>query len=223
MLGLKDMDWFVGLEPADLAPIEAALTLRRFEQGQLIFERGTPGNTVHFVLEGRVLAVHWTQAGREIVYSDIGPGSAFGELSVLTGGLRSLSLYARSDCRLYEMPGELMHELIDINPEVRKAIIRGLVERIHSLSDRVEELTVFGVDDRLRSYLVRLALERGGLDAGSVIHDVPTHAEIANIVGANREAVSRGLAKLGREGAIEAGRKFLRILRPEALFRQRAD
>lgn len=217
-LGLGDLDWFAGLSPAELGRIETASRRRHFDQGQLVLERGDPGETVLFVLSGRVLAVHWTQNGREIVYSDIGPGSAFGELSILSGAPRSLSLYARSACTLLEMPGPLLLDLIETQPPVRRAVMAHLVGQVHALTERVRGLTALSVEQRLRAYLLRAALEQGGLEPGRVLRDLPTHAGIANIIGANREAISRSLAKLGREGVIESGRKFLRILRPEALF-----
>jgi len=223
LLGLADLDWFSGLSRQKLAQIEPSLRRRRFDEGQLILERGEPGETVHFVLSGRVLAVHWTQSGREIVYSDIGPGNAFGELSVLSGAPRSLSLYARSACTLLEMPGPLLLELIETQPPVRQAIMTHLVRQVHALTERVHGLTSLSVEERLRAYLLRAALEQGALESGQVLRDLPTHAGIANIIGANREAISRSLAKLSREGVIESGRQFLRILRPEALYSTTAE
>ncbi|MDQ7774905.1 MAG: Crp/Fnr family transcriptional regulator [Paracoccus aminovorans] len=218
MKRLVDLDWFAGLAPAELARIHAACVRRRFARGQRILDRGDPGRTVLFVVSGQVLAVHWTQTGREIVYSDIGPGAAFGELSVISGAPRSLSLYARTDCVLLELPGALLLELIDSHASVRAAVMRGLVRRVHDLSERVQELTVLGVEDRLRTYLLRLALEQGELEPGQNLSNLPTHAEIANIIGANREAVSRSLAALNRSGVIRSGRRSLRILQPDALL-----
>lgn len=218
MRGLVDLEWFAGLSPAELARVQAACTRRSFAQGQRIMERGDPGRTVLFVLSGQVLAVQWTQTGREIVYSDIGPGSAFGELSVISGAPRSLSLYARTACTLLELPGALLLQLIDSHASVRQAVMQGLVRRVHDLTERVHALTVLGVEDRLRTYLLRTALEQGELEAGQLLSNLPTHAEIANIIGANREAVSRSLATLNRLGIIESGRKFLRILQPDALL-----
>jgi len=215
---LGDLEWFVGVSEDRLARIQLACIRRSFEQGERILERGDPGQTVLFVLAGQVLAVQWTQAGREIVYNDIGPGSAFGELSVISGAPRSLSLYARTDCTLLEMPGSLLLELIDSDLSIRQAVMRGLVRRVYDLTERVQELTALGVEDRLRAYLLRTALEQGELEAGQTLSNLPTHAEIANIVGANREAVSRSLATLNRQGVIESGRKFLRILQPDALM-----
>lgn len=218
MIGLEDLDWFGELPAEEIGRIEAVLARRQYEQGERILERGDPGHTVLFVMAGQVLAVQWTQAGREIVYGDIGPGSAFGELSVISGSPRSLSLYARTDCTLLEMPGEVLMDLIDRHDSVRRAIMNGLVRRVHDLTERVQELTSLGVGDRLRAYLLRVAIEQGGLERGRTIRNLPTHAEIANIVGANREAVSRNLAALNRDGIIESGRQFLRILRPDALM-----
>lgn len=215
---LDQLQWFADLPTAELQRIQAVSHQRQFTQGQLIMERGDPGHTVLFVLSGRVWAVQWTYNGREIIYSDIGPGSAFGEMSVLSGNPRSLSLYARSDCTLLEMPGAMLLDLIETQPSVRRAIMAVLVQRVQSLTERVQELTSLGVEDRLRAYLLRLAIEQGGLEPGRKLRQLPTHAEIANIIGANREAVSRSLANLNRKGIIESRRSFLSILLPEELL-----
>lgn len=218
ILTLAELPWFSGLPSGVLAGIEAGSRRRKAERGQLILERGEPGSSVLFVLSGHVLAVQWTQGGREIVYSEIAPGSAFGELSVLSGMPRSLSLYARTACVLLEVPGALLTGLMETQPQVRQAVIQGLVRRIHDLTDRVQELTSLDVEERLRAYLLRVSLEHGGLEPGHQMPDPPTHAEMANIIGANREAVSRVLARLSRAGIIESGRRYLRILRPDALI-----
>ncbi|MDS9469913.1 Crp/Fnr family transcriptional regulator [Paracoccus sp. MBLB3053] len=218
MVELENLNWFAGLSVERLSGISSACLQRAVDQGQRIMEQGDPGHTVLFVLSGQVLAVQWTQNGREIVYSDLGPGSAFGELSVISGTTRSLSLYARTACSLLEMPGHIFMQLVETEPTVRHAVMQTMVGRIHDLTARVQELTSLGVEDRLRAYLLRMALEQGGLQSGRILDNLPTHAEIANIVGANREAVSRGLATLNRKGIIESGRRFLRILQPDALL-----
>ncbi|MDK8875006.1 Crp/Fnr family transcriptional regulator [Paracoccus sp. SSJ] len=218
IMDLADLPWFAGLPDEVLAGIESGSRRRHADRGQLIIERGEPGDSVLFVLSGHVLAVQWTRSGREIVYSEIAPGSAFGELSVLSGMPRSLSLYARTACVLLETPGTLLTGLMDTQPQVRQAVIQGLVRRIHDLTERVQELTALDVEERLRAYLLRVSLEHGGLEPGRRMPDPPTHAEMANIIGANREAVSRALAKLSRAGIIESGRKYLRIMQPDALI-----
>lgn len=215
---LRDLAWFAEMTKTQLDRVEAGTLHRRFVPNQRLMDRGDPGSSVLFVLSGRILAVHWTPGGREIVYSDIGPGNMAGEVSVISGSPRSLSLYARSDGAVLEMPARLFLDLVETHPPLRRALMLGLVRRVQNLTQRVHDLTMLGIEDRLRAYLLRTALEQGALQPGGVLSDPPSHAEIANIIGANREAVSRGLATLNRQGAIESGRKFLRILQPDALL-----
>lgn len=217
-LELEQMEWLAGLDETDIARIRAASSRRRFAAGQMIVEYGDRGDTLFFVLSGRVLAVQWTREGREIIYGDIGPGSGCGEVSVLTEEPRALSLYARTDCTLYEVPGPVLIDLFETRSQVRKAVMRTQFRRVSDLTNRVQELTLLGVEDRLRSYLLRLALEQGRLGAGQVLDLVPTQAEIAGIIGTHREAVSRALTALGRQKIIQTGRQYLRILNPDGLM-----
>lgn len=216
-LAPAQLDWFAHLPPPAIQRIEAASRRRNVVAGQRVIERGDRGDSVLFVLQGHLMAAHWTEAGREIIYNEIGPGHAFGELSVLTEGMRSLTLYARSDCQLLEVPGSLFLELVDSHPTVRRGVIAALVGRIHALTDRIHQLSSLRVEDRLRSYLARRAEAQGGPQAGMVLKNLPTHAEIGNIIGANREAVSRAFALLRERGVIKPGRQSVRILHPEAL------
>lgn len=215
---IGDFAWFRELPAADLDRLEPQLIRRRFGPGQLVFDRGDDSRNLFFVVAGRLLAVHWTGDGREIIYSSIGPGSAFGELSAITGRPRSLSLYAQTDSELLEMPERLFHDAIDRHPSVRGHVLVELSSRIQSLTGRVHELTTFSVSQRVRAHLLRLALEAGVFTAGGVLNDPPTHAQIGNSIGANREAVSRALAELAAGGAVETSRKSIRILIPDALL-----
>lgn len=217
-LELEQMEWLSGLDDADIERIRAASTRRKYSAGQMIVENGDTGRTMFFVLSGRVLAVQWTREGREIIYGDIGPGSGCGEVSVLTDEPRAMSLYARTDCLLSEIPGAILIELFETRPVVRKAVMRTQFRRVGELNNRVQELTLLGVDERLRSYLLRLALEQGRLGPGQELDLVPTQAEIAGIIGSHREAVSRALTALARQKVIETGRRYLRILDPDGLM-----
>lgn len=217
-LELGQMEWLSSLTDSDIERVNAASSRRKFAAGQMIVEHGDKGDTMFFVLSGRVLAVQWTREGREIIYGDIGPGSGCGEVSVLTEEPRALSLYARTNCVLCEVPGQVLIDLFETRPQVRKAVMHTQFRRVSELTNRVQELTLLGVEDRLRSYLLRLALEQGRLGPGQELDLIPTQAEIAGIIGTHREAVSRALTVLGRQGIIETRRQYLRILEPGGLM-----
>ncbi|MFV0384763.1 Crp/Fnr family transcriptional regulator [Paracoccus sp. (in: a-proteobacteria)] len=185
--------------------------------GQLVIDRESSDHSVVFVRDGAFIAVYWTETGRELTFSRIGPGDYFGELAALDEGPRSISIYAQIPSRVVVIEGESFLWLVDEVPAFRARLLRDLTGRIRSLTKRLTEMVSQNVDQRVRGYLMRLALEQGVCQPDGVIHDTPTHAEIASYIGTNREAVSRVISELQKTGVINAGRQRLTILSPDAL------
>ena len=206
-----------GLSPDDLDAIPLQATEHRLDPWQTIFDQDDSSFDVYFLLSGSLLAVFWTEEGREIVFSRFPVGAHFGELAALDGAPRSLAVVARTEARVLSLRRESFLALIEEVPVVRDRVIRDLVARIRSLTERNMEMTTLSVEQRVCNYLLRLAVEHGKLAAGAVIDNAPTHAEIAGSVGANREMVSRSISKLSRRGVIKSARQQITILDPEAL------
>ena len=209
---------FSGTAEADISDIAAQMTARTYTRGQLLFEQGSDGNEVYFILSGELIALTHTIDGREIVFEHANPGSYIGEIAALDNSQRALSVYARDDTQAYLLPQRAFMELIDTNADIRGRVIKDLIKRIHALTERSYEATVYSVEDRVRVRLSRMFLESNRFVPGGVLQNAPTHEEIANIIGANREAVSRSLSRLKRSGIIETGRKTLVMLQPDALL-----
>ncbi len=208
---------FDGLSLDDLAGIAPRLHERRYDAWATLFNQHDTTRDVFFLLSGSLLAVHWTRNGRDIIFSRFSVGSYFGELAALDGEERSLSVVARTPATVLLMPQASFVDLFDRIPVVRDRVARNLCERIRYLTARNLELTTFTVEQRVASYLLNLALERGKLETGVVLEAAPTHAEIAASIGANREIVSRTMTALRRKGAIRASRQRIEILDAEAL------
>jgi CRP/FNR family cyclic AMP-dependent transcriptional regulator len=217
-LELQDFEWFSHLTEAEITALSAAMVARHFDQGQLIISYDDASHDVYFVLQGVAIAAYWTDEGKEIAYAHIGAGEQFGELSALDGQPRSLSIYAKVSTDTLVLPEKMLHDLIDRDPVFRQKILSDLVGRVRDLTRRINDLTSLSVTDRVRGLLVRLALESQVFVPNGQLTDPPTHAEIGNYVGANREAVSRVLSQLNRDGVIASGRQSITLVRPEALL-----
>jgi CRP/FNR family transcriptional regulator, cyclic AMP receptor protein len=163
------------------------------------------------------MALYWTADGREIIFTRFATGAYFGEVAALDEGERSLAVVARSDAVLITIPATLFRSLFDRVPALRWRITRDLVARIRTLTARNLELTTYSVEQRVASYLIGLAVDRGQLKAGGQIDDAPTHAEIAASIGSNREMVSRTMSGLARKGAIKTSRQRIELLDPKVL------
>jgi CRP-like cAMP-binding protein len=185
--------------------------------GNTIFSQDDDSRDVMFLLSGRLIAVYWTAEGREVVFTRFPIGSSLGELSAIDDKARSLAIFAKTDARLLRLEQASYLRLIDDVPLIRERILHDLVARIRSLTEKTLELTTLSIDKRVRLFLVRLAIEANKLCPGGKIEKAPTHAEIANMIGANREVVSRTISKLVRQGAIRSGRQRVEILGPDLL------
>jgi len=78
--------------------------------------------------------------------------------------------------------------------------LAGLV-RLHC--QRIFEYSTLGVKNCIHAELLRLARNESDLDGEVVIHDPPTHVELANRVATHREAVTRECKHMEALGIIE--------------------
>ncbi len=208
---------FEGLKPGDLKGIPLRVTEQKLEAWQTIFGQEDNSYDLYFLLQGSLLAVFWTTQGREIVFSRFPVGAYFGELAAFDGTPRSLAVIAKTNAKVLSVKRETFLQLFNEVPILRERITKELVHRIRTLTDRNMEMTTLTVEQRVGTYLLRLAAENGQLRTGAIIENAPTHAEIAGSIGANREMVSRSISKLTKRGVIKAARQRIEITDPEAL------
>lgn len=208
---------FAGLTPEELSSVSLNHHEQTLKPWEILFNQRDTSRDVYFLLSGALLAVYWTEEGREVIFNRFPIGSYFGELAALDGGNRSLAITALKEARIVSIPQSDFLELFDKIPQIRNRIVRDLVAKVRSLTERNLELTTYSVEQRVASYLIRLAMEQNLLKSGGVIEDAPTHGEIAASIGANREMVSRTLTRLKKKGALNTGRKKIEIFSPEKL------
>ncbi|MBO6867573.1 cAMP-binding domain of CRP or a regulatory subunit of cAMP-dependent protein kinases [Thalassococcus halodurans] len=208
---------FAELSADDLNGMTLDIQEKSFAPWEILFNQQDTSNDVYILLEGKLLALYWTEAGREIIFTRFSEGDLFGEMAALDGGERSLAIVARSDVRVLVMPQATFLELFNKVPAIRTFVVNSLVARVRHLTAKNLELTTFSVGQRVASFLISMALERDVLEKGGVINDAPTHAEIAASIGANREMVSRAVTQLVKKKAIRSARQRIELVDPDIL------
>ena len=208
---------FAGVTQADLAQIPLSISAKTFSAWQTIFDQDDDSYDLYILLYGSIIAVMRTVDGREIVFSRFAVGEHFGEISALDGSGRSLAIVAKTEAKVLIIKRESFLRLYNEVPQIRNKITMQLVARIRRLTERNMEMTTQSVEQRVSTYLLRLAAERGKLRTGAVIENAPTHAEIAGTIGANREMVSRSISKLSKRGVIKSARQRIEVLDLNAL------
>jgi len=65
----------------------------------------------------------------------MGPGDYFGEMSLIDGKPRSASVVAKGDLRTLSIPAWNFNRLLDDNPEMMRALLVVMSERIRHFRD----------------------------------------------------------------------------------------
>jgi CRP-like cAMP-binding protein len=186
-------------------------------KGELIVQRLDEDGGIYLLLEGALLANQYARSGREVGYRRIPPGSYFGEISAIDGLPRSVNIVALEEARIARLPQRLVRSLFEDSPRFMRAILEDLAGMTRALTDRLFELTAVSVACRVDIELLRMAALAGGDGRQAVIHPCPTHAELAVLVGSQREPVTRELNRLASLNIVSQTGRTLKILDLAAL------
>lgn len=188
-----------------------------YGKGELIVQRLDENGGIHLLLKGVLLANQYARSGREVGYRRISAGSYFGEISAIDGLPRSVNIVALEDVRVARLPQPLIRSLFEQSPRFMRAILEDLAGLTRALTDRLFELNAVSVACRVDIELLRMATSAGGDGRQAVIHPCPTHAELAVLVGSQREPVTRELNRLASLKIVSQTGRTLRILDLPAL------
>src|SRR2546421_164130 len=97
---LRRSPLFAPLGDSDLDAILAHATISRYAEGDQIFGKGDPGNSMMAVLGGRIMISSPSADGRQVVLTVFHDGDVFGEIALLDGKERTADATAMSDCEI---------------------------------------------------------------------------------------------------------------------------
>ena len=212
---LSGIDLFEDLSARDRETLATACRWHRYVAEQQIIGHEDATTDVYFIVAGRVRVIVYSPTGKEVAFRDLGVGTSFGELSAVDREPRSANVIALTDSVLASMSADAFREALRAYPEVADKIMKQLAGLVRKLSDRVVEFSVLAVKNRIHAELLRLAREHGDDGNQATISPAPTHADIASRVATHREAVTRELNALDRDGMI-ARRSGVLVIRDVA-------
>ncbi|WP_179221560.1 Crp/Fnr family transcriptional regulator [Inquilinus limosus] len=130
---------------------------RRYDDGDTIFLRGDPGDSILIIQSGRVALRLISRQGREILLGILHPGEMFGEVSALDGRGRSADAVALSECRLQIVDGRDLRRMLKQSPEACLQMMELLTTRLRRTSDQLEGVALLNLPARLARLLLTLA------------------------------------------------------------------
>jgi predicted acylesterase/phospholipase RssA/CRP-like cAMP-binding protein len=114
-------------DPAALTQIEADVEWVSLSGGETLFRRGEPGDAAYILISGRLRVVDDART-----LNEVGAGETVGEMALLSGELRSATVYAVRDSLLAKLSADAFHRLVERYPRVLRRITGLLVERLRN-------------------------------------------------------------------------------------------
>jgi CRP-like cAMP-binding protein len=124
----------------EASSLQGAMKTLRLADGEVLFNRGDPGDAFYVIDSGQVRIFTLDEGGQEITLNTLGAGEGFGELSLLDDRPRSASAAAVGPTTLRRLHRGDFLERVHTSPALTDTAIRLLSERARHMTDYIERL-----------------------------------------------------------------------------------
>jgi CRP/FNR family transcriptional regulator, cyclic AMP receptor protein len=206
---LKSVPLFSAFTEQQLVTLLNYVQHRSFPRNVFVIQAGDETDSLYVILSGKVKVLIPDDQGHEVILSVMGPHDFFGEMGILDDQPRSASVSTLEPCEMLRLSKAGFMTCLKENSDVAMLVIRNLVKRLREADRKIESLALIDVSGRVVRLLVDMAEE---VDGKLVVSRTPPKQEIARMIGASREMVSRVIKELQGKGLIRAERRSMVIV-----------
>ena len=197
---LKAVPLFSSCPDEQLRMLAAVVTRKSVARSTTILASGDTTDSLYIVLSGRLKVLMSDSDGKEVILSILGPGEFFGEMGLIDDSPRSASVVAIEPCELLSITKRDFKKCLQENFEMSMAVMRGLVRRLREADRKIGSLALLDVYGRVARLLLDMA---DTVDGEKIVTKRLPKQDIAKMIGASREMVSRVMKDLQMGGYIE--------------------
>lgn len=194
-----------------LAELARTCKWRDYDAGEQVLSYHDASTEVFFLAAGKARVIIYSAEGKAVVFTDLKPGTMFGEIAAIDRGARSAGVEVTEPSTIASLTASQFESLLLREPAVALATLRHVTAEVRRLSERVLEFSTLVVQNRIHTELLRLAAEANQHQGQALLSPAPSLSDIADRISTHREAVSRELSRLGSVGLLRREGSDLRI------------
>ncbi len=203
-------DLFDDLNKSDKAILVQRKVTRTFPKSTILSSDQSNTNALWMVDKGRVKITKTHKNGKEFTLAIHASGDYFGEIGLVHEKLSSEFVVTMERTRLSFLRRRDVQPILMRNPKLVFKLMKVLAMQLDLAYQRIESLALLDVCQRVTLLLTNLAEQR---DNALIIAQMPSHADIASLIGASREMVSRVIKLLVAGGYITIENRKTTILK----------
>lgn len=205
---LRTLPIFAGLDDLQLAAIAGVARLGHVDRKVTMVTAGQRIDNIYLILAGRVKVELTNARGRSVILYLLGQGELFGEMEVIDDRPGTVSVTSVDPCDLVVIGKDDFRRCMAENFDVSSFIMKNLVQRMRQADNKIASLAGLDVHGRVATLLHDLSETREGR---RVVSRRISRSDIARMVGASREMVSRVMRDLQIRGQISEADGVIRL------------
>jgi CRP/FNR family transcriptional regulator, cyclic AMP receptor protein len=219
---LSSIPLFEDLTPDELQKMISFTKKKSITKGSHVFFKDEPLNSVYFIEKGIVKIYKTDINGKEQIVSLLKEGDMFPHIGFFQSRTYPANALVVEDASFVYLSTSHLQEMVLHYPEVSIKLFRVMEEKIIELQSSLEAQVLNNAYDQVVKLLLRLQHAHGVLqqDGGYMLPIHITQNEIAQMIGAARETVSRSLSKMRKKGLIADSNEGYLLLNVEALHQE---
>lgn len=192
--------------------------IRSYRADEYIFIAGDEVNSIGIVLCGVVEIMKENLAGNKHILAFLGPADMFAEGIVCTvKRISPVSVQVKEDAKILFIPYERIIKSCGNSCNFHIDLIQNMMvvlgEKNVNLNRKLELLTLKGMREKIASYLMNEANERGS----SMFQIMLNRTELADYLNVSRTSMCRELARMKEEGLIDYYGNSFKLINKELL------
>jgi len=200
LASLRAVPLFSGVPDEQLELVARVAVRRKFPKHRTVVFAGDKTSALYVIVSGSAKVLSRDSEGREVILAFLSQGECFGEMGLIDGEPRSAADVVVVDpCELLEISREDLVKAFKQSSDLSLNIMKSLVTRLRQANWKIEGLALMDVYGRVAKNLFDLSEVVGGV---RIIRHKVTKQDMAKLVGASREMVTRVMKDLERSGYI---------------------
>jgi CRP/FNR family cyclic AMP-dependent transcriptional regulator len=197
---LRNVPLFSVLPESQLSLLTSLVGRKSFPRGTTIISAGDTTDSLFVIISGRLKVMMSDDEGREVILAMLNAGEFFGEMGLIDDHPRSATVVALEPCELLSLSKRDFMKSLEDNFELAMTVMRGLVRRLREADKKIGTLALMDVYGRVARLLLEMAET---VDGQKIVTRKLAKQDIAKMIGASREMVSRVMKDLQEGGYIE--------------------
>jgi CRP/FNR family cyclic AMP-dependent transcriptional regulator len=197
---LRNVPLFSTVPEGQLSLLTRVVGRKSYPRNSTIINAGDPTDALYIVISGRLKVMMSDDEGREVILAILGQGEFFGEMGLIDEAPRSATVIAIEPCELLTINKMDFKKCLAENFEIAVGVMKGLVKRLREADKKIGSLALMDVYGRVARLLMEMAET---VDGQRVVTKKLPKQDIAKMIGASREMVSRVMKDLQTSGHIE--------------------